>query len=363
MPRTISARDAKKLIGTKEVRSELEKIAACVPIRVRHNSTYEKSDFLAELLWMALTQSTAEASCESVSPDALLRQLSFSVEQLLVMRDNMLGVTIESARQLGAFRVPIDIAIDGNPLPYYGKKRKAWVTGGKYKAGTNWFVNWMCIDSVIAGERLTLALEPRSQWSRLSDIVARLLDDVIARRIAIRRILLDREFPGVDVLETLMVRGLHFIAAVKDDARIKRAKQSLMKSRNTASAMPWKIRKGKREINVTLMLIKVKKGKKTKIYSWLANFDGDPHAIVEEYRSRWGIETNNRDRKHFRPWTTSNRFELRMLYYLLSTVLLNLWFVLNLLIAAQLRIVLVKPLLRKYTMKKIYMAELCGAAC
>ena len=110
------------------------------------------------------------------------------------------------------------------------------------------------------------------------------------------------------------------------------------------------------------MLLKVEKNGKTNVYSWLTDFDGVPHEIADEYRNRWGIETNNRDRKHFRAWTTSNRFELRALYYLLSTALLNLWFVLNLLIAARLKIVLTKPILRKYTMKRIYMVELCGAA-
>jgi len=304
MPKTISAKDVKKLVGSRQVRSELEKIAACVPIRVRRNSLYDKGDFLAELIWMALTQSTAEASCEGVSPDSLLRTLHFSMEQMLVMRDNMLGITIDRARQFGAFSVPIDVAMDGNLLPYYGKKRKAWITGGKHKSGTNWFANWMCADSVIAGERLTLALEPRSQWARLSGIVARLLDNIIGRRIAIRRVLMDREFPGFYTLEALLRRGLHFIAAVKDDARIKRAKQSLMRSRNSEAVIPWKLRKGKREITVNLMLLKAEKNGETNVCSWLTDFDGVPHEIAEEYRSRWGIETNNRDRKHFRPWTT-----------------------------------------------------------
>jgi hypothetical protein len=351
------AKDAKKLIGSKQVRSELERIAACVPLRVRYNSPYDASDYLIELLVAALEQSTAEASCESVSPDSLLRQLDFSLEQLLVMRDNMLGITAERARRLGAFRQPIDLAIDGNALPYFGKVRGPWITGGKPKPGTNWFVTWMCADSVVVGERLTLALEPRTKWSRLPELVERLLDAVAERGIAIRTVLIDREFPSFEVIEVILRSGLRFIAAVKDDPRIKRAKAGLKRSHNNAALIPYELRKGRRRMTVNLALVK----RDREVYSWLTNLDGDPRELAKHYSSRWGIETNNRDRKDFRARTTSNRFELRALYYLLSAALLNLWCVLNLLLAARLGIALTQPVLRKYTMKRVYMAELCGA--
>ena len=55
----------------------------------------------------------------------------------------------------------------------------------------------------------------------------------------------------------------------------------------------------------------------------------DPERIVdiipEEYRYRWGIETSYRVEDGFEAKTTSRNFALRVIYFMLSIILYNLW--------------------------------------
>ena len=55
----------------------------------------------------------------------------------------------------------------------------------------------------------------------------------------------------------------------------------------------------------------------------------DPERIVsiipEEYRYRWGIETSYRVEDGFEAKTTSRNFTLRVICFMLSIILYNLW--------------------------------------
>jgi IS4 transposase len=55
----------------------------------------------------------------------------------------------------------------------------------------------------------------------------------------------------------------------------------------------------------------------------------DPERIVdiipEEYRYRWGIETSYRVEDGFEAKTTNRNFTLRVIYFMLSIILYNLW--------------------------------------
>ena len=55
----------------------------------------------------------------------------------------------------------------------------------------------------------------------------------------------------------------------------------------------------------------------------------DPERVVdvipEEYRYRWGIETSYRVEDEFEAKTTSRNFTLRVIYFMLSIILYNLW--------------------------------------
>jgi hypothetical protein len=48
-------------------------------------------------------------------------------------------------------------------------------------------------------------------------------------------------------------------------------------------------------------------------------------AYTEEYRYRWGIETSYRVEDGFEAKTTSRNFTLRVIYFMLSIILYNLW--------------------------------------
>ena len=84
------------------------------------------------------------------------------------------------------------------------------------------------------------------------------------------------------------------------------------------------------------LIIAKKKGSKEddkpddKFIAFVTNikFD-DPERVVsvipEEYRYRWGIETSYRVEDGFEAKTTSRNFTLRVIYFMLSIILYNLW--------------------------------------
>ncbi len=61
------------------------------------------------------------------------------------------------------------------------------------------------------------------------------------------------------------------------------------------------------------------------------------HYFYKWYSRRWGIETGYRVKaQDLRPRTTSKKFELRLFYFLFSTMLYNLWNLTNLCISMSL---------------------------
>jgi IS4 transposase len=69
-------------------------------------------------------------------------------------------------------------------------------------------------------------------------------------------------------------------------------------------------------------------------YPFAINFEikdeKDIKNIAELYRKRWGIETGYRVKNDFLPITTTQRYTIRMLYFMVSVILYNFWLLCNL---------------------------------
>jgi len=51
--------------------------------------------------------------------------------------------------------------------------------------------------------------------------------------------------------------------------------------------------------------------------------------LSDLYRKRWGIETAYRVKKGFRAQTTSKNYKVRLMYFLYSALLYNLWVIID----------------------------------
>lgn len=352
-----------KKLGGKSLRHIRKLIKDFLPIDVRYNSPYNEMIYFYSLLYMALNKATAESSSKLLnldydipSPDSILRQFKLSETILHSIRDNMLYGMLHKARKHGAFTEPVDIAIDPFDKPYYGDRNDMHVIGTKHKAGTNYAHSFVTLDSIVKGERFSLAFLPRVVKSRKIDIVENLLKTA-KERVSIRIALLDREFYQVNVVKLLYRYGLKFIIPAKDTEEIKRSKKLYQNKLPCVVDYVMTSSKGE-QVKVKLALVERvdKKGKKV-IYGFITNIVWEAEEVAECYGFRWGIETNHRERNDFLAWTTSQSYELRYLYYLIAVMLHNIWMLVNMILIRTVYGISGNPVVEKYLFKHYVFKE------
>lgn len=331
---------------------------------MKYNSPYSEMDYFYSLIHMALNKVTSESTSKLLnlkgimpSPDSILRTFRFPESSLHAIRENMLSGIIHEAKKKGAFRQKIDIAIDPFDDPYYGDINDMHVIGTKHKAGTNYAHSFVTLDSVIKGERFCLSFLPRIMKSNDTEIVENLIKTAL-ERVSIRIALLDREFYQVRVTKILCRYRLRFIIPSVDKEEIKRLKK--LYRHKLPVVVPYTMTSGTGEqVKVKLALVERvnKKGEK-EVHGFITNLGWEAEEIAEYYRNRWGIETDHKSRNEFLAWTTSQSYELRYLYYLISVMLQNIWVFINMIIARLVYGIIGNPILEKYMMKGYALKEL-----
>jgi hypothetical protein len=223
-------------------------------------------------------------------------------------------------------------------------KKTKW-SGVKYKLGTKWCHSFVCLDVIENGKRFYIDFEPRGPLGINLHIIKRLIIRV-AKRLKIGILLLDKEFFSVDTVLLVQELKTHFIIPAKNTETVKKLKAKYRKG--IPCVVDYTMRSDSKEAKVKLALIK--KGKK--IHGFITGLNWKAEEATEFYRSRFGIETNHKKRKEFRAMTTSKSYGLRFLYFLISTVLHNLWVFVNVVINIRLHGKIDRPLLKSVLLKE-----------
>ncbi|MFP3133349.1 MAG: hypothetical protein RXR19_04535 [Nitrososphaeria archaeon] len=130
------------------------------------------------------------------------------------------------------------------------------------------------------------------------------------------------------MIKLLQSMGIIFIMPAVRNERIKRMLNEYAKG-NIPSVIEYEIG------SKVYLVITRKKGSREedkpddKFIAFVTNMKFDPERIVdiipEEYRYRWGIEKSYRVEDGLEAKTTSRNFTLRVIYFMLSIILYNLW--------------------------------------
>ncbi|MCY4491125.1 MAG: hypothetical protein OXC46_06645, partial [Thaumarchaeota archaeon] len=166
-------------------------------------------------------------------------------------------------------------------------------------------------------------------------------------RIGVQLFLLDCEFYFTEVRRVVREFRKNSIISAKKDSRIKQAIiEHATGDRKAVSK--YTISNGITKFTFNLVIVKapVKKNKKEKekrIYEnyhvFATSLSGDVQdikkLIPEEYKKRWDIETGYRTTKSIMLMTNSTNPAIRILFYVLSIILANIWIWLRDLIAKQ----------------------------
>lgn len=297
---------------------------------VRYNSIYNGEDFSSELLYAALSKLSIESASESLilknarAPSGRQGRRHWErpdYREWWEIKKECLDETFKIFKKRGMLRKKPCAAVDYHDRPYHGDENDDMVRGIKPKDGTSWGHTYLSLDIIASGRAVTLDLLPRGKFAQTPKLLRKLLQEG-SKRTKMDIILLDREFFSVDCIKVLLGLGLRFIIPAKDTDEVKRLK------RESRWEVPCKLNYTMRsssgeEVNVKLCLAKKKRGKG--VQGFITNMNWGPKAVAEFYRSRWEIETNHRTRNEFRPVTSSKHYPIRFLYFLLSTILRNIW--------------------------------------
>lgn len=230
------------------------------------------------------------------------------------------------------------VAIDWHLTPYYGKPfaSRNELYYGKPRQGTKRFHAYASACLIDHGERYTVALSYVRRHESTVVVLRRLLARMRQLGLKIRRVLLDRAFFNVSVVEFLQHQKLPFVMPVVFRGR-------KPKKRPAATGLRWIKRQsagwykhtmtsGKRAVTIPVCVgyrrhKNRKDGKQVKQKLLFAAWrvQGSPTEIRELYRKRFGIEASFRQLRQARIYTCTRQPRLRLLFIAVALVLRNLW--------------------------------------
>jgi hypothetical protein len=288
--------------------------------RVARNSTYKTGVLVKALILLCITNTSAERS-SAPSPDTLLRRLRRVGEQDFIQtwRKTNIGLL----RKLGIRRKPL-MALDFRTLPYYGADQPSLVSDSRLP-GTRFGIRFAMLSVVEAGRTFTLRVEQFTPFHSVVEVLERMLDRIPFKP---RLLLLDRGFYAVEVISALKSRGMHFLMPAPRTVSIKRLCEDFERGEIPA-VVDYTVRSDKGKARVKLIFVRKRTEDGLKTFVFISDLPLDPARVIELYRCRWRIETNNRELKKFMARTTSTDMKLRRIYYSLAALLYNLWIVMR----------------------------------
>jgi hypothetical protein len=230
------------------------------------------------------------------------------------------------------------VAVDWHLSPYYGQHQNSRneIYYGKPRQGTKKFHAYASACIVEKGQRYTLALT----WVRRHESMVTVLRRLVARireiGLKIKRLLLDRAFFNVPVVEFLQTEQLPFVMPVMFRGR-------KPKKRRPATGLHWikqqsagwyshTMKNRKQEVTISVCVgyrrhRNRKDGKQVsqKLLFAAWRVTGSPTEIREQYRKRFGIETSYRQMRQARIYTCTRNPRLRLVFVAIALILRNLW--------------------------------------
>ena len=232
------------------------------------------------------------------------------------------------------------VALDLTLLPYYGADRRTNpdVVRSKARRGTCSFYGYGTAYVILKGRRYTLALTAMTRGMTMADLARELLKQVRAAGVAVRYLVLDREFYSVAVVRYLQAARVPFLMPVVGHGRaadhplgpsgsnvFKQCKRSGWSKYTLADA-----KKNKATVRVCIKCRnrrgeRGKHGREAWIYAFWGIAPKRFDWVKQTYRERFGIETSYRQMNQCRIRTTTTRFDVRFLYVAIALLLRNLW--------------------------------------
>lgn len=238
--------------------------------------------------------------------------------------------TLREARKRRLLWKPLDVAIDFNGLPWYGKLL-VFIVESKHKQGTNKFIQFATLSIVVEGKRFIVDAIPVTPLTSSKKVVRELLETARKHGIKIKRVMLDRGFYDVSVVKMLKEYCTNYLMPAPRTRGVKNAIRELEKKGEYV--MEYMMISTTRKTALCILFI-VWDDEKERWLPFITSIPVDEtnrETLAEDYRLRWGIETSYRMKNQFKAKTCSRCYPVRYVLYMLSICMYNLWVLLNIL--------------------------------
>jgi len=229
---------------------------------------------------------------------------------------------------------PQEIALDEHDEPYYGHcdptDPQNWVCRGEARSGTTYFYRCATAYVMLHDRRLTLAVVFVKPGDAALTIVERLISQVVASGVAIRRLYADKGFCSIPVLSWLAAQHLPAILAVPIRGKqggTRALCHGVRSYRTTHTFQSAEHGRLSVDVAVARTYVRRRSGKRTATWCLYAcpGEHATPQRIRKRYRRRFGIESSYRQMEQVRARTTSPNVALRFLLMGVALLILNVW--------------------------------------
>ena len=322
------------------------------PLSTRHNAMYGFDDMYRVLTMMCTNKASGSSEAGALSdlqdsgktPSSrwvLGKIRAIDAREIRERCDHAIKREALDMKKAGMFRNPVVVAIDEHLVGWYGKGSDSqYITHSKSKNGTSRFYSLATVHCVVGGSRAALGARLVKKTDNDGDVVSKLLEKCSELRIRSSRVLLDRGFFSVDVIQTLNLHGKAFIMPAIKGPGIKKAIMEHVKEKRPAvSKYTMTSREGYTATFTLVILEKTPEPDEVKketdryiVFATNARARSKQDLISkipDEYKKRWGIETGYACMERIRPRTSSRNDSIRMLLMYLPLVIYNAWIMEN----------------------------------
>ena len=297
--------------------------------------SYTEQEVWDVLLYASLNRISIKGTCDRLSHAPSYNWIYGVVSEEVLDRygieilEQRANEAIEQTHPKGLARSRRKIAIDLVLIPYYGDETTPGVSRSHAVRSTTKFFCFATAYLIKKHKRVTLCLTFVRPEDTLPGVLIRLLDRVAALGIAIKRLLLDRQFAQVAVLDYLSEQP--YVSIVPIPKRGKRLK-ALLHGKQSFT-VPYTMRSSEHgEITFPLYVaVRYQKGKARRHgvehlpFAVLGECHNTELEIAEDYRHRFGIESSYRIMNQTRAKTTSRDERFRLLLVFIAFLLQNFW--------------------------------------
>lgn len=297
---------------------------------------------LGIVLRAAARSISVSAACRDLakgpSDQAVMTALEDGLPKTLSVLERRLNDALTDPAPRRLRRRKWQVAIDWHLSPYYGLpyQSRNELYYGKPRQGTTKFHAYATACIVEYGRRYTLALTWVRRHESMVAVLRRLLAKIRQIGLKIKRMLLDRAFFNVPVVEFLQQEELPFLMPVvirgRKPKKGRPATGLRWIKRQPAGWYSHTMKSGKRQVTVSVCVgyrrhrnRKDDKQRRQKLLFAAWRVHGSPVEIRERYRKRFGIETSYRQMRQARIYTCTRNPRLRLFFVAVALILRNLW--------------------------------------